>query len=116
VDLASLNPCTSTHNSGYSECQEVFGAIKLDNHWRFGQGPYSTGERRERRNRFVEPTCFDKSPGCRRSNKLFYMNILWWALQDSNLRLPPCESNNIRHNNNLQDPGGPLSPCKQSQA
>ncbi len=30
VDLASLKPYTGTHNSGYTECQEFFGAITLD--------------------------------------------------------------------------------------
>ncbi len=49
----------------------------------------------------------------RDSSKLL---ILWWAQQDSNLRLPPCESNNIWFFNNLQDPGGLLSPCKHMQA
>lgn len=29
VDLASLKPYTGTHNSGYTECQEFFGAITL---------------------------------------------------------------------------------------
>jgi len=32
VDLASLKPYTGTHNSGYTECQEFFGAITLDSH------------------------------------------------------------------------------------
>ena len=39
----------------------------------------------------------------------------WWALQDSNLRLPPCESATFKHYNNLQDPGGTLSRCKAVQ-
>lgn len=30
IDLASLKPYTGTHNSGYTECQEFFGAITLD--------------------------------------------------------------------------------------
>ena len=30
VDLASLKPYTGTHNAGYTECQEFFGAITLD--------------------------------------------------------------------------------------
>lgn len=30
VDLASLKPYTGTHNSGYTECQEFFGAITLE--------------------------------------------------------------------------------------
>jgi len=32
VDLVSLKPYTGTHNSGYTECQEFFGAITLDSH------------------------------------------------------------------------------------
>jgi Xaa-Pro aminopeptidase len=32
VELASLKPYTGTHNSGYTECQEFFGAITLDSH------------------------------------------------------------------------------------
>jgi Xaa-Pro aminopeptidase len=32
VDLASLKPYTGTHNAGYTECQEFFGAITLDSH------------------------------------------------------------------------------------
>jgi hypothetical protein len=32
IDLASLKPYTGTHNSGYTECQEFFGAITLDSH------------------------------------------------------------------------------------
>jgi Xaa-Pro aminopeptidase len=34
VDLARQKPYTGTHNSGYTECQEFFGAITLDS-----QGP-----------------------------------------------------------------------------
>lgn len=30
VDLAQLKPYTGTHNSGYTECQEFYGAITLD--------------------------------------------------------------------------------------
>jgi len=30
IDLASLKPYTGTHNAGYTECQEFFGAITLD--------------------------------------------------------------------------------------
>ena len=30
VDLARLKPYTGTHNSGYTECQEFFGAITLE--------------------------------------------------------------------------------------
>jgi Xaa-Pro aminopeptidase len=37
VDLASLKPYTGTHNSGYTECQEFFGAITLDSHEPLGQ-------------------------------------------------------------------------------
>jgi len=32
IDLASQKPYTGTHNSGYTECQEFFGAITLDSH------------------------------------------------------------------------------------
>ncbi|MHB9025633.1 MAG: M24 family metallopeptidase [Armatimonadota bacterium] len=32
VDLASLKPYTGTHNGGYTECQEFYGAITLDSH------------------------------------------------------------------------------------
>ncbi|HEY3415842.1 MAG TPA: M24 family metallopeptidase [Armatimonadota bacterium] len=32
VDLAALKPYTGTHNGGYTECQEFFGAITLDSH------------------------------------------------------------------------------------
>jgi Xaa-Pro aminopeptidase len=32
VALESLKPYTGTHNSGYTECQEFFGAITLDSH------------------------------------------------------------------------------------
>jgi hypothetical protein len=30
IDLAHQKPYTGTHNSGYTECQEFFGAITLD--------------------------------------------------------------------------------------
>ena len=30
IDLANLKPYTGTHNSGYTECQEFFGAITLE--------------------------------------------------------------------------------------
>jgi Xaa-Pro aminopeptidase len=30
IDLASLKPYTGTHNSGYTECQEFYGAITLE--------------------------------------------------------------------------------------
>ncbi|MBE7030484.1 MAG: M24 family metallopeptidase [Ruminococcaceae bacterium] len=30
IDLASLKPYTGTHNSGYTECQEFYGAITLN--------------------------------------------------------------------------------------
>lgn len=32
VDVALQKPYTGTHNSGYTECQEFFGAITLDSH------------------------------------------------------------------------------------
>jgi Xaa-Pro aminopeptidase len=32
VDLAQQKPYTGTHNSGYTECQEFFGAITLDSY------------------------------------------------------------------------------------
>ena len=38
--------------------------------------------------------------------------ILWWALQDSNLRLPPCESAHIRFFNDLQQRGDCLKTRK----
>lgn len=37
VDLASLKPYTGTHNSGYTECQEFFGAITLESHEPLGR-------------------------------------------------------------------------------
>lgn len=37
IDLASLKPYTGTHNSGYTECQEFFGAITLDSHEPLGR-------------------------------------------------------------------------------
>lgn len=32
INLAQQKPYTGTHNSGYTECQEFFGAITLDSH------------------------------------------------------------------------------------
>ena len=32
IDLAMLKPYTGTHNSGYTECQEFYGAITLNSH------------------------------------------------------------------------------------
>jgi Xaa-Pro aminopeptidase len=32
IDVAQQKPYTGTHNSGYTECQEFFGAITLDSH------------------------------------------------------------------------------------
>ena len=29
------------------------------------------------------------------AGKCFILNGLWWALQDSNLRLPPCEGGTL---------------------
>jgi Xaa-Pro aminopeptidase len=37
IDLASQKPYTGTHNSGYTECQEFFGAITLDSLEPLGQ-------------------------------------------------------------------------------
>jgi Xaa-Pro aminopeptidase len=37
VDLARQKPYTGTHNSGYTECQEFYGAITLDSHEPLGQ-------------------------------------------------------------------------------
>jgi hypothetical protein len=37
VDLARQKPYTGTHNSGYTECQEFFGAITLDSHEPLGR-------------------------------------------------------------------------------
>jgi Xaa-Pro aminopeptidase len=36
IDLAQQKPYTGTHNSGYTECQEFFGAITLDSHEALG--------------------------------------------------------------------------------
>jgi hypothetical protein len=36
IQLESLKPYTGTHNSGYTECQEFFGAITLDSNWPLG--------------------------------------------------------------------------------
>ena len=30
IDMVNLKPYTGTHNSGYTECQEFYGAITLD--------------------------------------------------------------------------------------
>ena len=37
VPLARLKPYTGTHNSGYTECQEFYGAITLDSHEPLGR-------------------------------------------------------------------------------
>ena len=37
IDLAQQKPYTGTHNSGYTECQEFFGAITLDSHEPLGR-------------------------------------------------------------------------------
>lgn len=37
VDLAALKPYTGTHNGGYTECQEFYGAITLDSHEPLGR-------------------------------------------------------------------------------
>lgn len=37
VDLATLKPYTGTHNAGYTECQEFFGAITTDSHAPLGR-------------------------------------------------------------------------------
>ncbi len=37
IPLASLKPYTGTHNSGYTECQEFFGAITLDSQEPLGE-------------------------------------------------------------------------------
>src|SRR5215467_15166866 len=37
IDLAQQKPYTGTHNSGYTECQEFFGAITLDSHEPLGK-------------------------------------------------------------------------------
>jgi len=36
IQLEALKPYTGTHNSGYTECQEFFGAITLDSNWPLG--------------------------------------------------------------------------------
>jgi Xaa-Pro aminopeptidase len=36
INLAAQKPYTGTHNSGYTECQEFFGAITLDSHHPLG--------------------------------------------------------------------------------
>jgi Xaa-Pro aminopeptidase len=37
VDLARQKPYTGTHNAGYTECQEFYGAITLDSHAPLGR-------------------------------------------------------------------------------
>jgi Xaa-Pro aminopeptidase len=37
IELETLKPYTGTHNSGYTECQEFFGAITLDSHEPLGR-------------------------------------------------------------------------------
>jgi len=37
VDLAALKPYTGTHNGGYTECQEFYGAITLDSYEPLGR-------------------------------------------------------------------------------
>jgi len=37
IDLALLKPYTGTHNSGYTECQEFYGAITLNSHEPMGR-------------------------------------------------------------------------------
>ena len=37
VQLDRLKPYTGTHNAGYTECQEFYGAITLDSHAPLGQ-------------------------------------------------------------------------------
>jgi len=37
IDLARQKPYTGTHNAGYTECQEFFGAITLDSHEPLGR-------------------------------------------------------------------------------
>src|SRR5262252_8309836 len=37
ISLAEQKPYTGTHNSGYTECQEFFGAITLDSHEPLGR-------------------------------------------------------------------------------
>ena len=37
IDLALQKPYTGTHNAGYTECQEFFGAITLDSHEPLGR-------------------------------------------------------------------------------
>jgi Xaa-Pro aminopeptidase len=37
IPLARLKPYTGTHNSGYTECQEFYGAITLDSHKPLGR-------------------------------------------------------------------------------
>jgi hypothetical protein len=37
VDLVRQKPYTGTHNSGYTECQEFYGAITLESHEPLGR-------------------------------------------------------------------------------
>lgn len=37
VDMTRLKPYTGTHNAGYTECQEFYGAITLDSHEPLGE-------------------------------------------------------------------------------
>jgi hypothetical protein len=37
INLAQQKPYTGTHNSGYTECQEFFGAITLDSNEPLGE-------------------------------------------------------------------------------
>jgi hypothetical protein len=37
VQLERLKPYTGTHNAGYTECQEFYGAITLDSHEPLGR-------------------------------------------------------------------------------
>jgi hypothetical protein len=37
IDLARLKPYTGTHNAGYTECQEFYGAITLNSEEPLGQ-------------------------------------------------------------------------------
>jgi hypothetical protein len=37
IELERLKPYTGTHNAGYTECQEFFGAITLDSHEPLGE-------------------------------------------------------------------------------
>lgn len=37
IDMTQLKPYTGTHNAGYTECQEFYGAITLDSHEPLGE-------------------------------------------------------------------------------